>query len=116
MVPGGAAAQGGARFPRQGGGARAATGSRGSLRRRHRRRHPGAAGRQSQGTRARARLMSRSTSEMGSPDLVAFAGAIAAGDIEVIDLTHTLTPEFPTIVMPPEVWQSAECRMDVASR
>jgi len=30
---------------------------------------------------------------MGTSDLVAFAGAIAAGDIEVIDLTHTLTPE-----------------------
>ena len=32
---------------------------------------------------------------MASPDLIAFAGAIAAGDIEVVDLTHTLTPEFP---------------------
>src|SRR5437879_4165898 len=107
MVPGGTAAQGGAGCPCPGGGPRAATGSRGSLRRRRRRRHQGAAGRQSQGTRARARLMSRSTGEMGTPDLIAFAGAVAAGDIEVIDLTHTLTPEFPTIVMPPELGQCA---------
>ena len=32
---------------------------------------------------------------MAAPDLLAFAGAVAAGDIEVVDLTQTLTPEFP---------------------
>jgi kynurenine formamidase len=53
---------------------------------------------------------------MGTSDLIAFAGAIAAGDIEVIDLTHTLTPEFPTIVMPPELGQCAPFRMEEVSR
>ena len=53
---------------------------------------------------------------MGTPDLIAFAGAVAAGDIEVIDLTHTLTPEFPTIVMPPELGQCAPFRMEEVSR
>jgi kynurenine formamidase len=53
---------------------------------------------------------------MGTPDLIAFASAIAAGDIEVIDLTHTLTPEFPTIVMPPELGQCAPFRMEEVSR
>jgi kynurenine formamidase len=53
---------------------------------------------------------------MGSPDLIALAGAIAAGDIEVVDLTHTLTPEFPTIVMPPELGQCAPFRMEEVSR
>jgi kynurenine formamidase len=53
---------------------------------------------------------------MSSPDLIAFAGAIARGRIEVIDLTHTLTPEFPTIVMPPELGQCAPFRMEEVSR
>src|SRR6266700_749782 len=116
VVPDGAAAQGGARDPRTGGGARVAARPRGPLRRRHRRGHPRAARRQSQSARARARLMSRSTRDMSSPDLLAFAGAIARGDIEVIDLTHTLTPEFPTIAMPPELGQCAPFRMEEVSR
>jgi kynurenine formamidase len=59
--------------------------------------------------------MNRST-DMASPDLIAFAGAIAAGDIDVVDLTHTLSPEFPTIVMPPELGQCAPFRMEEVSR
>src|SRR5580658_9503110 len=58
--------------------------------------------------------MSRST-DMAS-DLLSVASAIAAGEIEVIDLTHTLTPEFPTIVMPPELGQCAPFRMEEVSR
>jgi kynurenine formamidase len=53
---------------------------------------------------------------MAPPDLLAFAGAIAAGEIEVVDLTHTLSPEFPTIVMPPELGQCAPFRMEEVSR
>ena len=53
---------------------------------------------------------------MASVDLLAFAGAIAVGEIEVVDLTHTLTPEFPTIVMPPELGQCAPFRMEEVSR
>jgi kynurenine formamidase len=48
--------------------------------------------------------------------LTAFATALASGAIRVIDLTHTLTPEFPTIVMPPELGQCAPFRMEEVSR
>jgi kynurenine formamidase len=59
--------------------------------------------------------MSRATTKM-APDLLGFAAAIAAGDIKVIDLTHTLAPDFPTIVMPPELGQCAPFRMEEISR
>ncbi len=48
--------------------------------------------------------------------LTAFAVALATGRIRVIDLTHTLTPGFPTIVMPPELGQCAPFRMEEISR
>jgi len=49
-------------------------------------------------------------------DLLAFASAVASGEVEVVDLTHTLTPEFPTIVMPPELGQCAPFRVEEVSR
>ncbi|HEY4171573.1 MAG TPA: cyclase family protein, partial [Rhodopila sp.] len=48
--------------------------------------------------------------------LAAFAAALASGSIRVVDLTHTLAPEFPTIVMPPELGQCAPFRMEEVSR
>jgi kynurenine formamidase len=48
--------------------------------------------------------------------LAAFAAGLASGSIRVIDLTHTLAPEFPTIVMPPELGQCAPFRMEEVSR
>jgi kynurenine formamidase len=48
--------------------------------------------------------------------LTAFALALTTGNIRVIDLTHTLTPQFPTIVMPPELGQCAPFRMEEISR
>ncbi len=53
---------------------------------------------------------------MTSPLLLAFAGAIAGGTIRVIDLTQTLTPEFPTISLPPELGQCAPFRLEEISR
>ena len=53
---------------------------------------------------------------MGAPDLLAFAGAVAAGDIGVVDLTQTLSPEFPHIVLPPEIGQCAPFRIEEVSR
>ena len=41
---------------------------------------------------------------------------MANGSVRVIDLTHTLAPEFPTIVMPPELGQCAPFRMEEVSR
>ena len=38
--------------------------------------------------------------------LAGLAGALAAGTIEVVDLTHTLDPDFPVIVLPPEFGQA----------
>lgn len=40
---------------------------------------------------------------------------LALGDIEVIDLTHTLDPDFPVIVLPPEFGQCARFRMEEVS-
>jgi kynurenine formamidase len=52
-----------------------------------------------------------------STDLLAsLAAAIAGGGVRLIDLTHTLSPDFPTIVMPPELGQSAPFRMECISR
>ncbi|WP_158932563.1 cyclase family protein [Acidisphaera sp. S103] len=48
--------------------------------------------------------------------LTAFATALATGAVRVIDLTHTLTPQFPTIVMPPELGQCAPFRLEEISR
>jgi kynurenine formamidase len=49
-------------------------------------------------------------------ELAAFAADIASGAIEVIDLTFTLTPEFPVIVLPPEFGQAAPVRIERISR
>lgn len=49
-------------------------------------------------------------------DLLAFAGAVASGAVRVVDLTQTLTPEFPVIVLPPEFGQAAPFRMEEISR
>ena len=40
---------------------------------------------------------------------------IATGRIEVIDLTHTLDPDFPVIILPPEFGQCARFRMEEIS-
>jgi kynurenine formamidase len=53
---------------------------------------------------------------MAVPDLLAFARAVATGAIRVVDLTETLAPEFPTIVLPPEFGQCAPFRMEEVSR
>lgn len=48
--------------------------------------------------------------------LAAFAADLTSGRIRVVDLTHKLAPEFPTIVMPPELGQCAPFRMEEISR
>lgn len=47
--------------------------------------------------------------------LSTLAAALASGEIEVIDLTHTLDPDFPVIVLPPEFGQCARFRMEEIS-
>jgi len=48
--------------------------------------------------------------------LAAFALALATGRIRVIDLTQTLTPEFPQISLPPEFGQCWPFRIEEVSR
>jgi kynurenine formamidase len=48
--------------------------------------------------------------------LMSVAGAIAGGGIRVIDLTQTLSPEFPQIALPPEFGQCWPFRLEEVSR
>jgi kynurenine formamidase len=52
----------------------------------------------------------------GSNILAGFTTALATGAIRIVDLTQTLGPDFPTIVMPPEIGQSRAFRMEEISR
>lgn len=47
--------------------------------------------------------------------LADLSGRIATGAIEIVDLTHTLDPDFPVIVLPPEFGQCARFRMEEIS-
>lgn len=47
--------------------------------------------------------------------LAELAARMAVGDIEVVDLTHTLDPDFPVIILPPEFGQCARFRMEEIS-
>ena len=43
------------------------------------------------------------------------AAALVTGDVRVVDLTHTLDPDFPVIILPPEFGQCARFRMEEVS-
>ena len=43
------------------------------------------------------------------------AAALGQGAVEVIDLTHTLSPDFPVMVLPPEFGQCAPFRIEEVS-
>ena len=49
-------------------------------------------------------------------NLSEFAADLIAGKIKVIDLTQTLSPEFPTIALPPQFGQCAPFRLEEISR
>src|SRR4029077_14983699 len=113
MVPNRAAAEGDAGGARQCGGSRAPARARGRVCGGRRRGHLATAGGHSQGARARASKLNGISMTV---DLMSFARAVANGDIRVIDLTQTLSQEFPTIVLPPELGQCAPFRMEEVSR
>lgn len=48
--------------------------------------------------------------------LQALVSALATGDVRVIDLTHTLTPAFPSLVLPPEYGQVSGFELETISR
>src|SRR5690554_8218112 len=45
-----------------------------------------------------------------------FMAELLSGKIRIVDLTETLTPEFPTIVLPPEFGQAWPFRIEEISR
>ena len=47
--------------------------------------------------------------------LAELSQALASGAVRVVDLTHTLDPDFPVIVLPPEFGQCAPFRMEEIS-
>jgi kynurenine formamidase len=47
--------------------------------------------------------------------LAELAVALATGSIRAVDLTHTLDPDFPVMVLPPEFGQCARFRMEEVS-
>ncbi|HEX4410295.1 MAG TPA: cyclase family protein [Xanthobacteraceae bacterium] len=53
---------------------------------------------------------------MSEPALLQLVTALTAGHIRVVDLTQTLSPEFPQIVLPPEMAQAWPFRVEEASR
>src|SRR5579863_124177 len=50
------------------------------------------------------------------PSLADFVSDIVNDRVRVIDLTHTLSPEFPTVVLPPQFGQCAPIRIEEISR
>ena len=44
--------------------------------------------------------------------LTSLVGALANGGLRVIDLTQTLTPDFPQIALPPEMGQCSPFRIE----
>ncbi|MBB5216219.1 cyclase family protein [Parapusillimonas granuli] len=53
---------------------------------------------------------------MSTSALSLFMAELASGKIRMVDLTETLTPEFPTIVLPPEFGQAWPFRIEEISR
>src|SRR3546814_11495222 len=53
---------------------------------------------------------------MAAEALRAFASGVAAGTIRTVDLTQTLSPDTPTLVLPPEFGQCAGFSMQEISR
>src|SRR6478735_840885 len=53
---------------------------------------------------------------MQSNNLLELAGAVSSGAVRVVDLTFTLSPDFPVIVLPPEFGQAAPVRIQEISR
>jgi kynurenine formamidase len=56
-------------------------------------------------------------SDLNQPVILAsLVAALASGRIEVVDLTQVLEPDFPTIVLPPELGQCQPVRIEEVSR
>ena len=60
--------------------------------------------------------MAKKPGDSAGGALGAFAASIASGGIRVVDLTQILSPDFPTLVLPPELGQCAPFRIEEVSR
>lgn len=60
--------------------------------------------------------MTTSVKSSGADLLPALVSAIRGGGVEIVDLTHTLAPDFPVMVLPPELGQCQPFRMEEVSR
>jgi kynurenine formamidase len=49
----------------------------------------------------------------GAAALAGLVAALAGGTVRVVDLTHTLSPDFPNISLPPELGQNRAFRSEV---
>ena len=49
---------------------------------------------------------------MSNSVLSLLGGELSSGKIQVVDLTQTLAPDFPKILMPPELGQSTPVRIE----
>lgn len=48
--------------------------------------------------------------------LTSLVNELATGSVQVVDLTHTLSPDFPVMILPPEFGQCARFRVEEVSR
>jgi len=48
--------------------------------------------------------------------IASLTAAIATGEVRIVDLTHPLTPDFPVMVLPPELGQCQPFRLEEVSR
>ena len=48
--------------------------------------------------------------------LASLVNELATGSVQVVDLTHTLSPDFPVMILPPEFGQCARFRVEEVSR
>ena len=60
--------------------------------------------------------MTSATPGAAAETLDSLATLLAGGGVEVVDLTHTLCPDFPVIVLPPEFGQCQPFRIEEVSR
>ncbi|UCE31582.1 MAG: cyclase family protein [Burkholderiales bacterium] len=60
-------------------------------------------------------MTSEPTSRAATQLLAMLAQAMASGAVETVDLTHTLDPDFPVLVLPPEFGQCARFRIEQVS-
>src|SRR5437763_13405124 len=78
----------------------------------------GALAREPRGARARTRIRRQVMAQATTTNVNVLAGvamALATGRIRVVDLTQTLTPDFPQIALPPEMGQCWPFRIEEVS-